>query len=51
MTVFDIYTITTQELALHPEYFSSDGFHPSDAGYEIVGAADVADNCERDRRE
>jgi acyl-CoA thioesterase I len=35
MTVFDIYTITTQELASHPEYFSSDGFHPSDAGYEM----------------
>ena len=35
VTVFDIYTITTQELASHPEYFSSDGFHPSDAGYEM----------------
>ena len=35
VTVFDIYTITTQELALHPEYFSSDGFHPSDSGYEM----------------
>jgi acyl-CoA thioesterase I len=35
VTVFDIYTITTQELASHPEYFSSDGFHPSDAGYEL----------------
>ena len=33
--VFDIYTITTEELASHPEYFSSDGFHPSDAGYEM----------------
>jgi lysophospholipase L1-like esterase len=20
---------------LHPEYFSSDGFHPSDKGYEL----------------
>jgi acyl-CoA thioesterase I len=35
VTVFDIYTITTQELASHPEYFSSDGFHPSDEGYEL----------------
>ena len=35
VTVFDIYTITTQELPSHPEYFSSDGFHPSDAGYEL----------------
>lgn len=35
VTVFDVYTITTQELPLHPEYFSSDGFHPSDAGYEL----------------
>ncbi len=34
-TVFDVYTITTQELPSHPEYFSSDGFHPSDAGYEL----------------
>jgi acyl-CoA thioesterase I len=35
VTVFDIYTITKQELASHPEYFSADGFHPSDAGYEL----------------
>ena len=35
VSVFDIYTITTEELASHPEYFSSDGFHPSDAGYEM----------------
>ena len=35
VTVFDIYTITTQELPSHPEYFSMDGFHPSDAGYEL----------------
>jgi len=33
--IFDIYTITTQELTLHPEYFSADGFHPSDEGYEL----------------
>lgn len=35
VTVFDIYTITTRELPSHPEYFSNDGFHPSDAGYEL----------------
>jgi lysophospholipase L1-like esterase len=34
-TVFDIYTITHDELASHPEYFSADGFHPSDDGYEL----------------
>jgi lysophospholipase L1-like esterase len=33
--VFDIYTITHQQLPGHPEYFSSDGFHPSDNGYEL----------------
>ena len=35
VTVFDVYTITKDELPLHPEYFSSDGFHPSDEGYEL----------------
>ena len=35
VTVFDIYTITSQELPSRPEYFSNDGFHPSDAGYEL----------------
>jgi acyl-CoA thioesterase I len=35
VTVFDVYTITTKELPSHPEYFSSDGFHPSDLGYEL----------------
>jgi acyl-CoA thioesterase-1 len=34
-TVFDVYTLTHEELPKHPEYFSSDGFHPSDAGYEL----------------
>ena len=33
--VFDIYTITHEELPSHPEYFSADGFHPSDAGYQL----------------
>lgn len=35
--VFDIYTITHEQLPSHPEYFSSDGFHPSDDGYELWG--------------
>jgi acyl-CoA thioesterase-1 len=35
VTLFDIYSITTKELPSHPEYFSNDGFHPSDAGYEL----------------
>jgi acyl-CoA thioesterase I len=34
-TVFDIQTITKAELPSHPEYFSIDGFHPSDQGYEL----------------
>jgi lysophospholipase L1-like esterase len=35
VTIFDIFSITRRELPSHPEYFSSDGFHPSDAGYEL----------------
>ena len=35
VVVFDVYTITTKELPSHPEYFSNDGFHPSDQGYEL----------------
>jgi lysophospholipase L1-like esterase len=35
VTVFDIYTVTKDELPAHPEYFSADGFHPSDEGYEL----------------
>lgn len=35
ITVFDIYSITARDLPAHPEYFSRDGFHPSDAGYEL----------------
>ena len=34
-TIFDIFAITTRDLPSHPEYFSPDGFHPSDAGYEM----------------
>ena len=35
ITIFDVYTLTRDELPSHPEYFSSDGFHPSDEGYEL----------------
>lgn len=35
VTVFDIHTVTKAELPSHPEYFSADGFHPSDQGYEL----------------
>ena len=34
VAVFDIYSSTHKTLASHPEFFSADGFHPSDAGYE-----------------
>ncbi len=33
--VFDVYTVTHEQLPSHPEYFSADGFHPSDQGYEL----------------
>jgi acyl-CoA thioesterase I len=35
VTVFDVYSITKDELPSHPEYFSNDGFHPSDEGYQL----------------
>ncbi len=35
VTVFDVFAITHEQLPLHPEYFSADGFHPSDQGYEL----------------
>ena len=35
VTIFDIFTVTRRELPSHPEYFSADGFHPSDEGYEL----------------
>jgi lysophospholipase L1-like esterase len=33
--VFDVYTITREVLPTNLQYFSADGFHPSDAGYEF----------------
>lgn len=35
VVIFDVFGITHEQLAEHPEYFSADGFHPSDAGYEL----------------
>lgn len=35
VSVFDNYTVTHEQLSLHPEFFSEDGFHPSDKGYEF----------------
>lgn len=35
VTVFDVFTLTQRELREHPEYFSHDGFHPSDLGYQL----------------
>lgn len=35
VTVFDVHQLTVKELPAHPEFFSSDGFHPSDEGYEL----------------
>jgi acyl-CoA thioesterase-1 len=34
LLVVDIYTETHNVIPAHPEFFSEDGFHPSDAGYE-----------------
>jgi len=35
VTMFDIYSVTHEQLSTHPEFFSPDGFHPSDTGYEF----------------
>lgn len=34
LTVIDIYTNSHEVIPAHSEFFSADGFHPSDAGYE-----------------
>lgn len=33
--VFDVHSTTREQLPSHPEFFSADGFHPSDEGYEF----------------
>lgn len=35
VTLFDVHSTTRAQLPSHPEFFSGDGFHPSDAGYEL----------------
>jgi lysophospholipase L1-like esterase len=35
VSLFDIYAVTHETLASHPEFFSADGFHPSDEGYQF----------------
>jgi acyl-CoA thioesterase I len=35
VSVVDIYTVTHEQLSSNPEFFSADGFHPSDKGYEF----------------
>ena len=34
LLVVDAYSATHEVIPAHPEFFSSDGFHPSDVGYE-----------------
>ena len=34
LRVVDAYTVTREVIQSHPEFFSDDGFHPSDEGYE-----------------
>jgi lysophospholipase L1-like esterase len=34
LTVIDLYG-SSRDFTSHPEFFSEDGFHPSDAGYEF----------------
>lgn len=34
LSAVDVYTETHNIVPTHPEFFSEDGFHPSDAGYE-----------------
>jgi lysophospholipase L1-like esterase len=33
-SLFDLYALSKTEIPRHPEYFSWDGYHPSDEGYE-----------------
>lgn len=35
VSLFDVYTVTHEQLPSNPEFFSDDGFHPSDKGYEF----------------
>lgn len=35
----DVYETSHREIPVHPEFFSEDGFHPSDVGYEFWAKA------------
>jgi lysophospholipase L1-like esterase len=35
---FDVFAMSRAVIPTHPEFFSADGFHPSDAGYEFWAA-------------
>lgn len=35
LALVDLYTASRELIPLHPEFFSDDGFHPSDAGYDF----------------
>jgi lysophospholipase L1-like esterase len=35
LQIVDAYGVTHELLPTHPEFFSADGFHPSDVGYEF----------------
>jgi len=37
--LFDLYSLSKTEIPRHPEYFSRDGYHPSDDGYDRWAAA------------
>lgn len=39
VVIVDVYTETHNTIPAHPEFFSEDGFHPSDAGYEYWAKA------------
>jgi acyl-CoA thioesterase-1 len=35
LMIVDLYEMSREIVPAHPEFFSTDGFHPSDAGYEF----------------
>ncbi|MBV9958075.1 MAG: SGNH/GDSL hydrolase family protein, partial [Acidobacteria bacterium] len=39
LSLIDFYRISQEIIPAHPEFFSADGFHPSDAGYKFLADA------------
>ena len=39
LLLVDVYETSHREIPVHPEFFSDDGFHPSDVGYEFWAKA------------